>query len=809
MASGRTSGRRRTWRAAALAASLVAGAAQAAPSSAPVRLRIPAKPVRAALIDLALQADLSLGGDLDACLGDAPALSGRMPLDVALRRLLAGSGCVYVQPDARTVVVRKAAPVPAVRPAPRPSPVPEPPTSLALGEIVITAQRYPNLPGRTPYGISVVSGTALDRAGTTSLSDLAGQVAGMTVTNLGPGRDKILLRGLSDGAFTGQTQSMVALYLDDVPITYNAPDPDLRLADIDRVEVMRGPQGTLYGGGSLGGVLRIATHRPDLDRFESSALVGVSQTAHGGIGAELEAMVNLPLKPGRVALRAVGWRDSQDGYIDNPALGLTNVNASQREGVRLTLATALTDNWSATTNLTIQSIKNDDTQYGLRRLGPRVRDNLVREPHDNDFTRASITLNGDGGWGRATLSLAQLSHDFDSRYDASTAATLYGLPAGPAALDEAKAIDLTIAEGVYATPQSRLLHGLIGFFASSAEIRLNTKLGAFPFAGASAYAERRRDEINEIAVYGELTYDLTARLSAAAGLRWFDYRFDTSSNVTQPGGERVFSGADDAEGFSPKFLVSYAARPDLLVYAQAAEGYRPGGYNTSGRLGQTFDADRMPHRRYQADELWNYEVGIKAHWLDDRVQTRLAVFYATWEAVQSDQYLADGTAYTANIGSGDNRGVEAEAAWRVSDRLDLRAAALLNDPEILRPNLAFGSNRDAGLPGVSRISASIGADYHRPVAADRTLRLQGQAAYVGGSNITFEADRTHEMGEFLSVRGGVSLESPLWTLSATLDSPLSARANSFSFGNPFLISRDRVITPPRPRTIAVRVTTRF
>ncbi len=795
-----------------MAASLVAGMAHAASSSPPVRLRIAAKPVRAALIDFALQADLSLGGDLDLCVGEAPDLSGRMPIDTALKKLLAHSGCGYIQPDPRTIVIRKAEPPPprTQHPVPRAlQPPPEAPTSLALGEIVITAQRYPNLPGRTPYGISVVSGETIDREGVSSMSDLSGQVAGMTVTNLGPGRDKILLRGLSDGAFTGQTQSMVALYLDDVPITYNAPDPDLRLADIDRVEVMRGPQGTLYGGGSLGGVLRIATRRPDLDGYEATTTVGLSQTAHGGVGTELEGMANLPLVPGRVALRAVAYRDSQDGYINNTALGLSHINGSQRDGFRAALTGVISSEWTATLNVTEQSIHNDDTQYAIRRLGRRVRDNQVREPHDNDFDRVSLTANGEGDWGRLTASVAQLAHHFDSRYDASTATALYGLPSGPAALAEAKSIDLTIAEATYTTPQDRRWRGLLGVFASTGSTKLKTELGSFPFSGAPAYSENRKDKINETAVYGELTFDITPRLAATAGLRWFDYRFDTTSVVAQIAGQRLFDGSDDAEGVSPKVLVSYQARPNVLIYAQAAEGYRPGGYNTGGRLGQVFDQPRTPHSRYQADELWNYEIGAKTRWWDDRVQARLAVFYATWNAVQSDQYLGDGTAYTANIGNGENRGIEAEAAWRVNAHVDLRAAAILNDPEINRPNATFGSRRNAGLPGVSRVSASMGFDYHRDVASDRVLRLQSQLSYVGSSYITFDADKIHEMGEFLTMRASAAYEASDWTLTATVDNPLGGYANSFSFGNPFLILRDRVVTPPRPRTIAVRLSSRF
>ncbi|HQR90697.1 MAG TPA: Plug domain-containing protein, partial [Caulobacter sp.] len=237
-----------------------------------MRLQIAAKPVQAALIDFALQSNLSLGGDLEACRGFAPALFGRMSQKAALDRILTQSGCGFALADPRTILILKVTPQRASRA------VVEAATVLGLGEVVVTAQRYPNLPGRTPYAISVISGTTLQREAFTSLADLSAQVAGMTVTNLGPGRDKILLRGLSDGAFTGQTQSMVALYLDDVPITDSAPDPDLRLADIERVEVMRGPQGTLYGGGSLGGVVRTATRKPDLDRYQANALAGLGHT---------------------------------------------------------------------------------------------------------------------------------------------------------------------------------------------------------------------------------------------------------------------------------------------------------------------------------------------------------------------------------------------------------------------------------------------------------------------------------------------------------------------------------------------------
>lgn len=810
MAGDRVSARLRAVALGVGLASLAGAPADAAPrllagrGSPVVRLQIPAKPVRAALIEFALQAELSLGGDLDACRGRAPALTGRLSVSAALDLILAGSGCGYRQPDPRTVIIDRLAVAPA-----RPMGTDQAPAPLGLGEVVVTAQRYPNLPGRTPYAISVISPDVLERQALTSLDDLTGQVAGMTVTNLGPGRDKVLLRGVSDGAFTGQAQSMVSLYLDEVPITYSAPDPNLRLADVERVEILRGPQGTLYGSGALGGLIRIVTRRPDLDRHSGSVLAGVGVTQGGGRGDELEAMVNLPLIPGRAALRAVAYRDVQDGYIANPTLGLRRVNGSDRVGVRATLRAMVTPDWTLTLGLTHQSIDNQDTQYGLRRLGPRVRDSRVREPHDSDFDHASLSLTGGGDWGRVTGAVSQLSHHFDSRYDATAASALYGLTETPMAFDEDKGIGLTVAEITYATPGENRLHGLVGAFASYGSVRLASTLGALSDRSSAVYSERRRDEINEAALFGEVTFDATARLSVTAGLRWFDFSFTTGSTVTQGAGQRLASRSAEDAGFSPKLQVTYDMRPGLLVYAQATEGYRPGGFNTAGQFGQVFDAPGTPARRYASDELWTYELGAKFRAFDERLQGRVAVFHAAWESIQSDQYLADGTAYTANIGDGINRGFEVEMAFRVNERLDLRAAALLNDPEVTRFNPAFSTPTDSTLPGVSRASASFGADYHWDLTAGRTLRLQGQASYVGSSYLTFGDTETEEVGGYLGLRGVASLTTPGWSLSASLDNPLNSRANTFSFGNPYLIGREQVLTPLRPRTVSLRFSRRF
>jgi outer membrane receptor protein involved in Fe transport len=792
-----------------LASLILAPAVQAASSD--VRLRLARKPVRAALIDLALQAEVSLGGDLDACRGQSPAISGRLPLVEALSRMLAQSGCEAVILDRRTVLVRRARPA-ADATRPRPSPAfPQPESGAAIGEVVITAQRYPNLPGRTPYAVSAVSGEAISRERASSLADIGFQVAGLTTTNLGPGRDKILLRGLSDGAFTGLTQSIVALYLDDVPVTYNAPDPDLRLADLERVEVMRGPQGTLYGGGTIGGVVRLATRKPNLDEASGQLLAGGAATRHGGTGSELEAVVNLPLAPGKVAMRAVGYRERSAGYIDNPALGLSDVNASERSGGRLSLRAVLSPAWQATAVVNHQSIRNHDTQYGLARLGPLTRDNAVREPHDNSFDQGSLTLAGEGRWGRVTGSVSRLGHDFASRYDATAQASAFGLAAGPAAFDDARRIDLVVGEVAYATPTGRRFHALVGGFLSTTQTRFDSAFRPLEngVEATPRYAEARVDDIRETALYGEATWSLPWSLAATVGLRWFDYRYDIRSSVIQDARSRAFQGEGDENGVSPKLLLSYAPKSSLLVYLQLSEGYRPGGFNTSGRIGQAFDSVGAPRRHYDPDQLWNYEVGVKLRAFDQRLQLRAAAFMAQWRSIQSDQYLPDGLAYTVNVGDGDNAGLEVEGAWRASDRLDLRFAVLFNNPSLSRLSLDPASAENAGLAGISSGSANLAVDYHRPLGGGATLRLRAQLAHTGEARLGLDDTGSRRMGGYYATSASAAIETERWTLTAYVDNPFDSHANSFAFGDPFASRADPVVTPQHPRALGARLLTRF
>jgi outer membrane receptor protein involved in Fe transport len=297
--------------------------------------KIPAKPRSEALIDLGVQARVTLGG-VSACSGRSPAVVGTLTLRQALGAVTAGAPCRFEVLDNATVSILPAPPAPAPRvaPPPRPALTPVSEPAKAIESVIVTATKRPTRLGAAPGGVSVVGAERLEDTGAIDTTSISQQAAGFITTNLGAARNKIMLRGLSDGTFTGRTQQTVGTYLDNIPLTYNAPDPDLRLIDVDRVEVLRGPQGALYGGGSLSGVYRIVSRKPVLNEWSGMALVGGAATESGSPSSRLEGVVNLPLVTDRAALRLTAYDDIDGGYVDDVNLRLSNVDRTTRTGGR-------------------------------------------------------------------------------------------------------------------------------------------------------------------------------------------------------------------------------------------------------------------------------------------------------------------------------------------------------------------------------------------------------------------------------------------------------------------------------------------
>ncbi|CAN5351712.1 TonB-dependent receptor [soil metagenome] len=800
----------------AVALAILSSAASArAANVRPLSLNIPSQRVSEALLDLALHARISVGGDITACRGISPAIVGSRSLDQALTRILAGSGCSYaIHQDGAVIIHRDVAAPPARRPwfRRRSSPPvvttapPAPPSeATALSDVVVTASRRPESPQRAPMAISAVTGGQIVANGVTDTNDLSGLVAGMTVTNLGLGRNKVLLRGMSDGAFTGLTQSTVALYLDLIPITYSAPDPDLKMIDIDRVEVLRGPQGTLYGTGPIGGVVRLITRSPDLDDVYLDLSATNSKTRSGGLNTDYSGTINLPVIDGIAAVRLSAYKETFGGYVDDVNLNIRSINDGIRQGGRAAATVRLTEGWRVTAGVVNQSIETEDTHYVYRILGGLRRANLVREPHVNKFDETYLTVDGEGSWGRLDASVGYVRHRFDSRYDATAALSAFGSnPNRLGALDERKQIRLWVGEFAFTSPDEGPFRWLIGGLASTSSTHADTTLTALLPRPSTIYGEIRDDDLTELAIFGETAWDLTPDLTLIAGARTYTFDYGTVSDVSQGLFQRPFEARGSSTGVSPKLGLDYRYSDQIDLYVQVSQGHRTGGFNTAGPAAQKFTGTiGVPSRDYRPDTLWNYEIGAKGVFWHDQLQARVSAFVARWSDIQSDQFLPSGLAYAVNVGNGANQGVELEANWRPTADLIVRANALIADPRITRPSASFNSRGDAGLPGVPNTSANVTVAWRRPIWRDVSAAVDANLAYVGASRLTFDAARRYRMGDYVTARLAAGLEGDHWAATAFVDNPFDTEANTFSFGDPFRLPEALASTPLRPRTFGL------
>lgn len=772
------------------------------------RLSIPPSSHADALIDLGVQAKVTVVG-VSACgTGGQVSLAGSYTLEQALRRLTDRAPCTWRIVEGRSVLISVQAPEPAVREAIRP-------TTL-VGEVLVTATKRPALSGSLAAGISVIPRSQLELTGATDVTDTTGQLAGVLTTNLGPGRDKLLMRGISDGAFTGRARSTVSTYLDDSPINYNAPDPALRLVDIERVEVLRGPQGALYGSGAMSGIYRIVTRKPELSRLGGGGAAVLSATRHGEPSREFEAYLNLPLIDETAALRLVGYHEIQGGYLDDVNLGISNVDRSVRDGGRAALRVQVSDGWRIDLAATGQRLRSNDTQYTTAAFPRDERANNIREAHKNDFLHGALTVEGELGWATLTSSLSYVHHTYGSHYDATpslgTIRQLLPVPLGSVAvyIERAK-VDMWVQDLVLHSSGDGSFDWLVGAYGADTDERTPGALNISTPAGEfdPLYRERRRTGLRELAAYGEGSWRLGRAWSLAVGGRVFLTRVKTVADVQGVSPLVRPHDTDNSRefgGVSPKVSLQRQTERGDLFYALYSEGYRPGGFNSSGFL-----PIRQARMTFAPDRLRNFEAGAKLRLLDRRLGVRATVYYGEWSNIQTDQYRPTGLSYTANVGDARLWGLETEVGYDFDFGLSLQANALFAGSEMTRknPDFANGARITDELPGTPKASGGLLAIYERPLPHDLTLRLAGETGYVGRSSLSFNALLPTRSGNYLRTELTAEVAADAWSAGVFVSNPANEDGDTFAYGNPFSFGTVRQITPQRPRTIGVRLAAAF
>lgn len=559
---------------------------------------------------------------------------GTLTVKQALDRLLAGSGfrAVASGPGSYRIVVGVSTPPP--RPVARPAapPPPEP----APADIVVTAskQRVPLL--RYPGSLTLVSGVPRRANGATAdLSQIAGQLPILQSTQLGLGRNKVFIRGIADSSFNGTTQSTASVYLDDVQLNASGPDPALRLYDMQAVEILEGPQGTLYGAGAIGGLLRLTTRAPMLDGIAGSASAGTTLTQGGAPGYDVALMANVPLVGGKAALRGVAYQVRDGGYIDAARRRVVDANHSDTTGGRLALRVDPGSGWQIDASGATQRVESADGQYGDVRRSPFAQGNYIAQPFFGRLLFGRVTIAKDWESGLRLVSATGIA---DYRTVETFDATGFAAPVsrGPARydLDNDK---LLVSQELRL---SRSLDGgrswLAGVSLLSDRSILTRSVG---LGGATIDIVGVTNVTRSASGFGEVTARLWRDLSVTVGGRVTTARVDGEPSSTRRPGNYIKGRS--TQRFDPTIALSYRIAPELAAFARYQTGFRTGGLAVAQGIGRVAN--------YDPDSIRFAEIGLRRLRSGVRgVSFAISGSTAAWSNIQADLINRRGQPYTTD-----------------------------------------------------------------------------------------------------------------------------------------------------------------
>ncbi|MFC4313108.1 TonB-dependent receptor [Steroidobacter flavus] len=629
--------------------------------------------------------------------------------------------------------------------------------SGVIDEIVVTAQKRSESVQDVPVSVSAFAEEQLTRVHATQLQDYAAYMPGINITNGGsPGQTSITLRGIAPVG----PGSVVGTYVDDTPLgasnNYARATGfalDLMPYDIERVEVLRGPQGTLYGAGSMGGLLKYVLKEPSADALEFRAGVeGSDVSGADDLGWGARAGVNVPLGD-TVALRASYFQQNTPGYIDNLYTGKQDMNELEQSGGRLALKWQINENASLKIGGMWQRLDSDnngsmalgltsvDPYRGTRSFGDLGTSIPNEEPFSKDVDYYSATLNWGLGWGEFVSATSYSKTHTSQTQDASITfgaffpiySVLLELPGAPFDPGLAK-FNITLDHEKW-TQEFRL--------ASSGEGAIQWRIGAFyteedskneqivdatdfnhvlipgflPYFAFAALPS----EYKELALFGDVTFKISDSFDVITGVRLArnDQKF------RQISGGVVLETANEP-GESDEDVFTYAVSPrwhvtdDTMVYARVATGYRPGGPNTI--------ALNLP-RSVDADELTNYELGIKSLLMEGRALVNAAVFYMDWQDIQQTRSFA-GVSGLDNAGDAKSKGIELESLFSVTAGLQLGLNLSYTDATLKSTPPDLPNKLDEQLPGVPEFSGAITANYAFTAFGGHEANIGGGWRYV-------------------------------------------------------------------------------
>lgn len=746
---------------------------------------IAAGPLASALDELAQQSGISVGAtDPGVSSARTSGVRGRMSARSALQKILSGTGYRAVPIDGSTYRLAREAPRKPSRTPVRSSS----PAAVDNDTIIVTASKSTASLLRFPGTVTMVQTAGDLRFGANDKRDMHLIAAGTSIlqtTDLGDGRNKLFIRGIADSSFAGPTRSTANVYFGEVQLGYNGADPNLNLYDIDRVEILEGPQGALYGAGAIGGIIRLSPNAPDASRFTYSGLSSIASTQGGAASYGLAGMANLPLLSDRIAVRTVGFYTRDGGYINDTGRNLRNINRTTAKGGRASLRITPGDGWTADFGLIIQQTDARDMQYTVRGAPGLSRASSIAQPFDGDFLLLQAVINKRWDSGLQLLAASgSVKHHSDDRFDATPRTRP----------------DLLIA---YDTHDRNQLY--------TQEVRLtravangNSWLIGLAYIGDHDAIQRELGSPNnpqdivgvtnqstDLSVFGEGTIAATQRLSLTAGSRLTWARTDSDPVFTRR--DNNFIRGRSSVRFSPMLAANMLIAPRLSWFARYGSGFRTGGLAVAPGIGRVAN--------FTPDSIHVIESGLRLQrQATAGLAASISISRARWNAIQADLIDRRGFPYTTNIGDGRIVGIEASVDWVPSAGLHLTGSTFYNHSSLTNPITPLSRQEGAALPVTPGFAANGGVGYQWTRGGDATMTVMAAGRYTGHSFVGVGTMLNVKQGDYAAVDLSAGWKRHGIGISLNFDNLLDQDGNRFALGNPFGVAARDQMTPLRPRT---------
>jgi iron complex outermembrane recepter protein len=655
-----------------------------------------------------------------------------------------------------------------------------------LYEIIVTAQKRATALQDVPFSVAAANEDQIRNSGSTSIVDLSRNFAGLTITDLGPGQSQVAIRGISAGQVVRDqpgVKESVGVYLDESAISVALFTPDLDLFDLERFEVLRGPQGTLFGAGSSAGTVRYITRQPQLGEFQGAAEASAYTGTDTDVGGGVKGMVNVPMGQ-TAAMRLVGYYNEQAGFIDSYYPGRAvreDVNSGEKSGARLALLIQPSENVSITPRIVYQKLETDGypridvynilgnpftTTQPAVNPGERGQVTQIREGIDDEFKLADLRM--EFGLGGLTLTSVTSYTDRDVVVlrDASQLTGSVSLSLGATSpadvrlnspLYDTTALEALSQEVRLASDGGGTFEWLVGAFYQDIDRdygqnlptpgydALLTRLGMRTSAGFNAppdtpYFSNVPYSFNQFALFGEGTLHFSEQWALTGGLRYYDFEEDrrlTFAGVFADVGYTNQPGSTSSDGFSPRVILSFEPNDDVLLTAQVARGFRLGGINDPLNVTLCSAADRVIYSgqpTFEDETVLNYELGAKTAFADGRVTFNAAVFYSE---IDDLQVIADAGSCSSRIvlnAQAEAVGTELELFARASENWDFGLSATYVQAEITESRLDATGAPIAGIRDGNRLPTAP----EFQAAATATYTWPFSTAMDGFANFTFQ-----------------------------------------------------------------------